>query len=35
MFQFGNIPFEAAQRSMELFAAEVMPRLSEQVGTKR
>ena len=27
MFQFGNIPFGVAQRSMELFAAEVMPRL--------
>jgi alkanesulfonate monooxygenase SsuD/methylene tetrahydromethanopterin reductase-like flavin-dependent oxidoreductase (luciferase family) len=27
LFQFGNISFAAAQRSMELFAAEVMPRL--------
>ncbi|HLQ35942.1 MAG TPA: LLM class flavin-dependent oxidoreductase [Chloroflexota bacterium] len=27
LFQFGNIPFPVAQRSMELFAAEVMPRL--------
>jgi len=26
-FQFGDISFERAQRSMELFAAEVMPRL--------
>jgi alkanesulfonate monooxygenase SsuD/methylene tetrahydromethanopterin reductase-like flavin-dependent oxidoreductase (luciferase family) len=31
MFQFGNITFEAAQRSMELFATEVMPRLRESV----
>ena len=27
LFQFGNIPFPVAQRSMELFAAEVMPRM--------
>ena len=37
LFQFGNIPFDAAQRSMELFAAEVMPRLRtmEPAGTAR
>ena len=27
LFQFGTIPFEVAQRSMELFAAHVIPRL--------
>ena len=27
LFQFGDIPFQVAQHSMELFAAEVMPRL--------
>ena len=28
LFQFGNIRFETAQRSLELFAEKVMPRLS-------
>jgi natural product biosynthesis luciferase-like monooxygenase protein len=28
LFQFGDIPFRVAQRSMELFASQVMPRLS-------
>ena len=28
LFQFGNIPFSVANRSMELFASEVMPRLN-------
>lgn len=28
LFQFGNIDFEMAQRSLELFAREVMPRLA-------
>jgi natural product biosynthesis luciferase-like monooxygenase protein len=27
LFQFGNIPFQTAHRSMELFAREVIPRL--------
>lgn len=27
LFQFGDIPFPVAQRSMELFATEVMPRM--------
>jgi natural product biosynthesis luciferase-like monooxygenase protein len=29
LFQFGNIPFSVANRSMRLFAAEVMPRLAD------
>jgi natural product biosynthesis luciferase-like monooxygenase protein len=29
LFQFGNIPFSVARRSMALFASEVMPRLKE------
>ena len=34
LFQFGNISFENAQRSIELFSREVMPRLStEEVQT--
>jgi natural product biosynthesis luciferase-like monooxygenase protein len=30
LFQFGNITFEMAQRSLELFAKEVMPRLATE-----
>jgi natural product biosynthesis luciferase-like monooxygenase protein len=30
LFQFGNITFEKAQRSLELFAHEVMPRLATE-----
>jgi alkanesulfonate monooxygenase SsuD/methylene tetrahydromethanopterin reductase-like flavin-dependent oxidoreductase (luciferase family) len=29
LFQFGDIPFSVAERSMALFAAEVMPRLAK------
>ncbi|HEY3118118.1 MAG TPA: LLM class flavin-dependent oxidoreductase [Chloroflexota bacterium] len=29
MFQFGDVPFATAQRSMDLFAAHVIPQLSE------
>ena len=29
LYQFGDIPFSVAQHSMELFAAQVMPRLRE------
>jgi natural product biosynthesis luciferase-like monooxygenase protein len=36
LFQFGNIPFTTANRSMELFATHVMPQLqSSAVGTPR
>jgi alkanesulfonate monooxygenase SsuD/methylene tetrahydromethanopterin reductase-like flavin-dependent oxidoreductase (luciferase family) len=30
LFQFGNITFEMAQRSLELFARDVMPRLAAE-----
>ncbi|HEX6511456.1 MAG TPA: LLM class flavin-dependent oxidoreductase, partial [Chloroflexota bacterium] len=30
MFQLGGLPFEVGQESMQLFAAEVMPKLREQ-----
>jgi len=30
LFQFGTITFEQAQRSLELFAREVMPRLAAE-----
>jgi len=32
LFQFGNISFATAQRSMELFASEVIPRLREPLA---
>ena len=30
MFQFGDVPFATAQRSMDLFAAHVIPQLKEE-----
>jgi alkanesulfonate monooxygenase SsuD/methylene tetrahydromethanopterin reductase-like flavin-dependent oxidoreductase (luciferase family) len=32
MFQFGKITFEQAQRSLDLFASEVMPKFSAKAG---
>jgi natural product biosynthesis luciferase-like monooxygenase protein len=32
LFQFGNIDFETAQRSLELFAREVMPQLAAEAA---
>jgi alkanesulfonate monooxygenase SsuD/methylene tetrahydromethanopterin reductase-like flavin-dependent oxidoreductase (luciferase family) len=34
LFQFGNITFPVAQRSLELFAREVMPRLAAEAVSR-